>query len=823
MKKIIFYSGSFCIPFGICCIVFYSLHIVPFGDQAFLVSDIGSQYMQFLHLFHNFFTDGFSLYSFSNGIGDSVLSLSGYYLASPFNLISLMFNEANMPIALSWMMILKISAMGFSMSYYLAKHYKTTSYSIWLFSTAYSFCGFTIAYGVNYMWLDALVLLPFVVLGLEKIWLLNRGTMYVIALFLTIVTNYYLGYMVCLFAVIYSLYLYAIRYKKREDWRFRTLLSRGKKFVFCSLFAGLATSFILIPSILGMLNTEKTNFAFSTLLPYPKFFVSFLSQFGVGTIRFDSRLDHLPTIYSGILITLFFIMYFLIRSIPKREKLIGAYLFLAIFATFIIELFNTIWHMFQAPAGFPYRQSFIFSFLIIAFAYKGFLHFRKSFESVYLFRAAGIFIGILIAGEIGLGFQNLVFKQEPFFEAQQVWSLLASVVFIGIYVLLLLLWAQKKANWLLVFLALLLFFELGSNYRMGLQDVDFGKQHTFSTFSKNIASFMNKLNPGDELFRVQTKIPGAKLGYVDVYNGYNDAISFHYAGTSAYTSTLNKQTLETLKNLGLYSKNERRYSYVDANPAMNLLLNVRYQISYQNDALHAVQNAEAVGSGFFIADGNIKLRDGAVFSNLESVLQGILPNKEPYLVKTTEEIVTRTSGDVLMYLPNAEFRATDELYVNGKLHQTNIAINSNQLYNLGFFKKGEKISVMFKPKKRFSTEKMAFYTLDEARFQNLTHHVNSGALQLTEENGDHLSGTVTAPKGKKELFLSIPYDKAWQIKIDGKNTTTSQVMGNFTSISVPEGKHQIALSYRPKIVPYSILFSILVIVVGLIIRRRQKK
>lgn len=821
MKKIFFYAMSIGIPFIICSLVFYSLDIAPFGHQTFLVSDIGSQYLQFLNFFHSFFTDHLSLYSFSNGIGDSVLALAGYYLTSPFNLISLFFNESNMPVVLSLLILLKISVMGFSMSFYLSKHHKKLDYSILLFSTAYSFCGFVIAYSMNYMWLDALILLPFVVLGLERLWLQNRPTLYAVSLCLTIVTNYYLGYMVCLFSVLYSIYLYALQYEKREDFKIAILFKRGKTFILYSLLAGLTSSFVLIPSILGMMNTAKTSFSIISLLPYPKFFISVFSQLGIGTIRYDLRLDHLPTLYSGIFIVIFFIVYFLITGISKREKVASFYLLVALFATLIIELFNTIWHMFQSPAGFPYRQTFIFSFLIIIFSYKGFLVWRKSCEKSYLFKAAGLFIGFLFIGEIGLGFQNIFFKNKSFFETQQLESLALSLAFIIIYVILLLLWSRKKAVWIFTCITILVCFELGLNYRFGLQDVPFGNQTTYSSFSKKINATVTDLNPDHNLFRVQNKLSGSALGYHTTYNAYNDAWTFQFAGTSAYTSTLNEKTLDTLTNLGIYSKNERRFNYVDTNPVINLLLNVKYQLSYENGQLMTQQNKEAIGSGFFMQNDQIKLRDGAVFSNIEAVLQGILPSKKPYLVKMGANDETQAEGNLLLYAPNTEWTKTDAIFVNGQKHQTHVAILSNQLFNLGYFKKGEHVEIKFKPDDLMQAKKPDFYTLSNARFQHLLQHLQTNALTLTEGKGDYLSGTVNTPNETNKLFLSIPFDEAWQVKIDGKPVPKSQVMGNFIGISVPKGKHAITLSYYPKVVPFSLLLSTAALLTGIVIRRRK--
>lgn len=45
------------------------------------------------------------------------------------------------------------------------------------------------------------------------------------------------------------------------------------------------------------------------------------------------------------------------------------------------------------------------------------------------------------------------------------------------------------------------------------------------------------------------------------------------------------------------------------------------------------------------------------------------------------------------------------------------------------------------------------------------------------------------------LFFSIPYDKGWTVKIDGKKVKTKALGKAFLTVKVPEGKHKVSLTY----------------------------
>lgn len=78
------------------------------------------------------------------------------------------------------------------------------------------------------MWLDAMVLFPVILLGIEKI--INKGkpTLYCVSLALMFFANYYMAYMICIFAVLYFLTYYFANYSIEQ--KFNRALSKKHLF-----------------------------------------------------------------------------------------------------------------------------------------------------------------------------------------------------------------------------------------------------------------------------------------------------------------------------------------------------------------------------------------------------------------------------------------------------------------------------------------------------------------------------------------------------------------------------------------------------------------
>lgn len=104
-----------------------------------------------------------------------------------------------------------------------------------------------------------------------------------------------------------------------------------------------------------------------------------------------------------------------------------------------------------------------------------------------------------------------------------------------------------------------------------------------------------------------------------------------------------------------------------------------------------------------------------------------------------------------------------------------------------------------------------FYYFDEALFQQDIDKIKQQQWNITEFDGNHIEGKITA--GENQLMLtSIPYEDGWSIKVDGKSidfidkdvlefNSTDQCYTMFVNallgIKLTPGEHTIEMTYTP--------------------------
>lgn len=385
-KKNILYVLSFMIPVLIMLVIFMLRRIYPFGDESFLHSDMYHQYMPFFSEFLHKLREGGSLfYSWNVGMGENFLALYVYYLASPFNWLALLFPHGLLMEFMSYLIIIKIGLCSLTFAIYLRHHFFVGSPAplssplpicpdkdqpcshapgqhpaILFFSCFYALSGFLAAYNWNIMWLDCIFLAPLVILGLEKLVLEKKSRLYCITLALSILSNYYISIMLCIFLVLYFIVLLCTR---------KDAYQAIGRFILYSLLAGGMAAVLLFPEMCALYFTDFSDPNF------PKKITSYFSVFdmlarhcaGVAT---EQGLDHWPNIYCGVAVLFLLPLYIMNRKISLREKIGRVALLGFMLVSFSTNLLNFLWHGLNYPDSLPARQSFLYIFLLLTLCFE---------------------------------------------------------------------------------------------------------------------------------------------------------------------------------------------------------------------------------------------------------------------------------------------------------------------------------------------------------------------------------------------------------------------------------------------------------------------
>ena len=241
-------TASFFLPLALLLLLCALLGLAPFGEHTLVISDAQGQYLSYFALYQDCFAgraDWF--YSFGKLLGGSLAGLYAYYLASPFNLLLLLFPKAQLVLGMHWMLLVKLSACGLTMALYLKGTRGLRPVSL-LFTTAYALCGYNNAYAWCVMWIDAVVLLPLIALGIERLWRDAKPLLYILSLGGAIICCFYTGYMLCLFSVLYQLFRLVCDTSSLRELPWKKLV----RYALASLLAGGVSAAVLLPGFLAL-------------------------------------------------------------------------------------------------------------------------------------------------------------------------------------------------------------------------------------------------------------------------------------------------------------------------------------------------------------------------------------------------------------------------------------------------------------------------------------------------------------------------------------------------------------------------------------------
>ena len=787
------YLAAFVLPVIIMMALYYTRGIFPWGNECYLRSDMYHQYAPFFSELWHKIRNGESLtYSWDIGMGTNFTSLFAYYLASPSNWFVALFPQKYTIEIMNAFIILKIAGSSLSLTYYLTKHNNNKHVIAAIFGMFYGMSGFIAAYSWNIMWLDCVILIPLIMLGLERLVNENRCIFYCITLGLCIFTNYYIAIMVCLSVVIYYVVL-MIAYNG-----IKSPMQYVKKFInFCvySLLAGGLGACLLLPEFYTFSLSASSDTAF------PDKLISYFSILSMLTrqlinIPVHLGLDHLPNIYCGVAVFVLLPLYIMCSKVNAREK-IGKCVILLIFLTaFNLNIPNYIWHGMHFPNSLPCRQSFIYIFFLLAMCYEAVINLKNS-TNKQLGASLWIAIGLLLIME------ELFINSETEYSFK---SIYISGIFILIYGLLMFIHNNARLKIPVVLMLAFSVSIIECTLNMDATGIGTTSRTSYLLDYDAVKTVTKPVSDNDTSFYRMDKLFGAR--------SKNDGAWHNYRTVSTFSSTCNAG-MSKLYNLIGMENSTNAYGCNGLTAVTDSLFSVKYTISNRLLVESDIRNYYTGSDGEFVYKNNYTLPIGYAINS--STAYDLVMAKNNNGIENQNLLIQSLTGisDVFEYTTSFPTEAdciitpskSGHMYLsvaNKSVDSVTVTINNTTTYTYNNIKSNNRILDIGYVHDTDTVEvtsdtggmNLSVYTLDEDKFIRAYNKLNSESYQVEKFSDTKFTGTLTASSDKAILF-SIPYDGGWSVYIDGKKADTYAWENALLCVDVSAGTHTVVLKYRP--------------------------
>lgn len=792
------YILAFVIPLIMFIVLYYVREIYPFGENCYLRSDMYHQYAPFFKELKRKLSEGESLlYSWDIGMGTNFTALYAYYLASPINWLIALFPEKYIIEVMNVIIVFKASLASVTFSYYITKHFNNKRCTIALFGMFYGMSGFIAAYSWNIMWLDCIVILPIIMLGLERLVNENKCLMYCLSLGFCIYTNYYISIMVCISVVFYYIVLMFSYSKKRS---LQVYLKKLFNFCLYSLLAGGLAMCLLLPVIYAFSLSASSNSTFPESIINYFSVVSMLCRHLIN-IPVHLGLDHYPNIYCGVMVFLLFPLYIMNTRTSTGEKVGKCILLLVFLLAYNLNIPNYIWHGFHYPNSLPARQSFIYIFFLLTMCYEGFKDINQYSKKQ-------------LGAAFAIAFGTMLFLEQCGLEDMYDWKCIyISAAFIILYALLALFYNRNRIKTPLLLFALFASAIIECTVNMEKTGLSTTNRTSYLLDNNAVDNLLEKVSGDDDGFYRIEKTFGLKTK--------NDAAWHGYHSISTFSSTAPAGITELLGDFGCeHSMNA--YSYQGSTLVTASIFNVKYIISnklltessltnfyYGNDGEFLYKNNYTLPVGF-VVNSNIETEwetDTAYngievqnsFIELNTGIEDVF--KQVYEFRTDTEATIKPYTNSHLY---ADIRNVNcdivTVTINGKQYSYTGLKNGNHIIDIGYVTPSDSVTLSCD-----SSMNAIVYSLDTDKFIRAYNILNSGGINVTEYSENSINGTVdTARDGI--MFFSIPYDGGWTVTVDGERVETFAIKDALLGINITAGEHTIEMHYRPvNLIPGSMI------------------
>ena len=816
------------ITFFVSCMIIsiiYTLsRIAPFGNNSMLDVDFYHQYGPLLNeLYDRIKTGENLLYSFNTGGGIPFYRNFLNYLSSPFNLILLLFKKENIVMAFSIVILLKVVFSSLFMSFYLKKTFKKNNVFICIFSLLYSYSGYFCSYYWNIMWLDGMVFLPIIMYGINKIIDDKKPICYVISLALMLFANYFIAYMICLFAIIYFIGYFL--YKKKIS--VKEFLKTGFMFFLASLLAAGLASFAILPLYSSLSSISATKDSFPSLS-----FNFALSDYlfnhipGVNRTVFASDTLPLPNICSGIITLVSIPLLLFNKKINLKGKLFSVFALLLFFLIFNINTIDFIWHALHIPNDLPYRYSFIYVFVLITIGFYSVSNIKSDDKIKISVSFMITIIFVLLASKTN--FKNISDDRV----------IVCLILLLAYYLLYLFTFIKKIPKWILKLL-LIIIVSIECIYSI---DTNWQIDHDIKTFMSDKKTYQELINKAKEidndLYRIE------KTNYLTL----NDGAWYDYNGLSTFSSMAYEKTAIFQRKFGMAGNNINSYYYKETvTPIYNTVFNVRYLMGnyIDNNYFSLVSSKDNYNLYKFDYNTSIAFAVNKDLQTLKMIDYSPFVNQSNFVLSATGvndifiplKVSNILNGNIIQqdFLNNSngefnyeitkginyiEFELLNPikdniyLYVGGydvnsiEVDGTYYSITSDEYYIIDVGNKTNDIINVKINTNSNETGNLMFYAyyINGNAFNEYYNKLSNNLLRVNQYNDTIIKGDISLVEDKL-MFTSLSYDPGYSVYVDGKKVKIKKVLDTFLGFDIKNGKHSIKIVYYPEYLKEGIYIS----------------
>ena len=794
--------------------------VYPFGEESALVVDGVHQYTAFYKELSSQLGKGLGWTYSAHAMGYNFYGLFCYYLSSPFSiLVLLLMKFMYVNEAVTAVILVKVGLCSVSMAWYSGKKYPGRSGMAVSLGCMYGLSNFMLGYYSNVMWFDCIMMLPVLAYLIEQLVHTGKWKKYCLVLGYCILTSYYMGFMLCVFAALYYLANLIIMLSAEPAYRGKKILYSMLKFAGSSVAAAGLAGITLIPGITAVTRTAAATEAGSGLSGV---YGSIWKQLGAlmeDSLSFVKSGDQGDVnLYCGCAVILFAGLYFFNKEIRTVEKIALGALAVLYFAGFHITVLNLFFHGMHKPVGIPNRFAFILVFLLLRMAGDAWgktiqngKWLLASLAAAEIFCAAvGIKNGksweiVLTGGILALMFfplwtEHCICGKSPAgsFGCVEIRKVCSCV------------------------LMLLILTETGIHGIVSITDNGTASRDIYAESEQEVSELMDNANADQVNYRTAIVNPLVR----------NEELLYQLNGISMYSSTNTEEMWNFMKNMG-FENLENRFQYAGATEVMDMLLGIRYLVcrntrtlntSYKktgvNQSFTLYENPRALKAGYMVSDSAMDYAmEGTNPLEVQNRLLSGIAGKRLYSMKKVSSETTLTGMAAFniclkkgehgyLYIPGTE---PDTVTINGHEHKSDYW--NNNFLDLGTYDTDMIVHVTADS----GIDEAVLGTYQETELDEIYTKLSSQQMDLAGGKG-----SITVQRDGM-LMLSSFYDPDMSIYVDGKKAETQSLQG-LTGVKLSAGTHDILMKYRtPGLRMGAVLSILMIFVLGVIEYRGARK